>query len=741
MLHDPDKTSADRVAWTATRNLVSDAADAWFEMFLTHRDQAALKEAAGVDARGRKNTHPVLHFTLSWPHDETPSEEHMHETAVSALKALGLDEHQAIMAGHTDKKHSHVHVVVNTVHPVTGRTADQKFTKLAFSRWAEDYEREHGIHCEQRVANNADRDTMRQIRAFEKGHGNEPGLYVPIKDRSPSRDKWFAQEEGARGKDDPVARILTALTRHHSTFTRQDIAREVSLLTKDADTFRALLGRIESSPELARLPGTDRLSTQTMMRAESILAATVDAMAQDHTHPVNAKGLRLRSRAESLTPAQAAALAHVTNPEAISCVTGFAGAGKSTMLAVAREVWEASGYTVRGAALAGIAAQGLQAGSGIASSSIAALQWGLENDTITFTKRDILVIDEAGMVGSRQMQQVVSAARLGGAKVVLVGDPEQLQAIEAGAAYRAVAERVGTASIEEVRRQREGWQQEATKALATGRTGEAISAYAHAGRIHGHDTKEDAASNLIKSWSTGLRENTSPPDLILAPTRNDVAMLNGSAREAMQKAGRLGESRPLRAVEEVIGKPAKSLNLNVAIGDRLLFTKNDNLLGVRNGTLGTLEAFGAGCLVVRLDNLERVVVALDRYRNIAHGYAMTVHKAQGVTVERAHVLAGRSMDRHMAYVALSRHRDRVTLHYGRDQFASQNALVAGLSRRRLKDTTLDYGLPDKVIIPTRTKVSPHHSPLSPEKRSDRIRRQAIDWRKRSSPEKDFGLEL
>jgi Ti-type conjugative transfer relaxase TraA len=736
VLHDPEKSdSADRVAWTSTRNLVSDASEAWFEMFLTHRDQAALKEAAGIDARGRKNTNPVLHFTLSWPHSETPSDEHMHETAVSALKALGLDEHQAVMAAHTDKKHSHVHVVVNTVHPITGRTADLKFNKLEFSRWAEAYEREHGIHCEQRVANNADRDTMRQLRAVEKNNGTEPGLYVPIKDRSPSRDEWLAQDDGARGKDDPVPRLLTALTRHHSTFTRQDLAREVSLLTKDEASFRDLMGRVEGSPELARLAGTDRLSTQTMVRAEALLAATVDAMAQDHTHPVNAKGLRLRARAESLTPAQAAALVHVTNPEAISCVTGFAGAGKSTMLGVAREVWEASGYTVRGAALAGIAAQGLQSGSGITSSSIAALQWGLENDTITFTKRDILVIDEAGMVGSRQMQQVVSAARLGGAKVVLVGDPEQLQSIEAGAAYRAVAERVGTASIEEVRRQREAWQQEATKALATGRTREAIGAYARAGRIHGHDTKEAAASNLIKSWSTGLRESVGAPDLILAPTRADVSMLNTSAREAMQKAGRLGESRPLRAIEEVIGKPAKSFNLDVAIGDRLLFTKNDNRLGVRNGTLGTLEAFGAGCLVVRLDNRERVVVALDRYRNIAHGYAMTVHKAQGVTVDRAHVLAGRSMDRHMAYVALSRHRDHVALHYGRDQFASQSALVAGLSRRRLKDTTLDYTALDHTVLGRTGHVS-----LSKEKRSDRIRTQAIDWRKRN-PEKDFGLEM
>ncbi|OAG78189.1 conjugal transfer protein TraA [Acetobacter malorum] len=83
----------------------------------------------------------------------------------------------------------------------------------------------------------------------------------------------------------------------------------------------------------------------------------------------------------------------------------------------------------------------------------------------------MLVVDEAGMVGSRQMERVLSVAHEAGAKVVLVGDPEQLQAIEAGGAFRAVAERVGSVEITTVRRQREGWQQAATKELATGRTG------------------------------------------------------------------------------------------------------------------------------------------------------------------------------------------------------------------------------------------------------------------------------
>ncbi len=123
---------------------------------------------------------------------------------------------------------------------------------------------------------------------------------------------------------------------------------------------------------------------------------------------------------------------------------------------------------MRGAALSGIAAEGLEAGAGIASRTLASLEFAWKDGRDQLTARDVLVVDEAGMIGSRQMERVLSAAQAAGAKVVLVGDPEQLQAIEAGAAFRALAERHGAAEITTVRRQREDWQREATRELATG---------------------------------------------------------------------------------------------------------------------------------------------------------------------------------------------------------------------------------------------------------------------------------
>ena len=177
----------------------------------------------------------------------------------------------------------------------------------------------------------------------------------------------------------------------------------------------------------------------------------------------------------------------------LGVVVGYAGTGKSAMLGVAREAWEAAGYEVRGAALSGIAAENLESGSGIASRTIASLEhaWGQGRDMLG--ARDILVIDEAGMVGTRQLERVLSHAADAGAKVVLVGDPQQLQSIEAGAAFRSIFERHGGAEIGEVRRQREDWQRDATRDLATGRTGEAIHAYDAHGMLHEAASREERA--------------------------------------------------------------------------------------------------------------------------------------------------------------------------------------------------------------------------------------------------------
>jgi hypothetical protein len=203
ILHDAAKTSSDRVLWTDKLNIFSHADDAWFEMYTVARDQAELKQRSGQDARGRKNAKPVLHYTLAWAASDNPSPEHMREAALSSLKALKLEQHQVLMAAHSDKEHMHVHLVVNTIHPDTGLTAPLKYTKEHLSRWAEGYEKQHGIHCEERIKNNEARDNIRTAKeatrilmAGNGADGLQPQLpYVPVKHAAVQRSNWFDRKE------------------------------------------------------------------------------------------------------------------------------------------------------------------------------------------------------------------------------------------------------------------------------------------------------------------------------------------------------------------------------------------------------------------------------------------------------------------------------------------------------------------------------------------------------------------
>lgn len=283
------------------------------------------------------------------------------------------------------------------------------------------------------------------------------------------------------------------------------------------------------------------------------------------------------------------------------------------------------------------------------------------------------------MVGTRQMRRVLEVAERGGAKVVMVGDPEQLQAIEAGAPFRQLIERLGAMEITEVRRQRDDWQRAATRELAMGRTQAAIERYDAAGAVHGHDTREEARRALVTDWMADRVRDPAASRMLLAYTRADVAELNWLARAVLRTAGRLG---PDQAVETTNGERA------FAAGDRVMFLRNERSLGVKNGTLGTLTALGRSGMVVRLDDGRNLRFDRKEYADLTHGYAATIHKMQGATVDRAYVLASRHMDRHATYVAMSRHRHATKLRYGREDFASVEELGRWLRSNRSERTLL-----------------------------------------------------
>ncbi|WP_095201998.1 Ti-type conjugative transfer relaxase TraA [Mesorhizobium carmichaelinearum] len=536
----------------------------------------------------------------------------------------------------------------------------------------------------------------------------------------------IARNNGARIVADPSV-ALDAITHQQSTFTRKDIAKFSHRHSDGMEQFNEVMGAIGNAPDLVELGkdgrGEDRFTTRQMIETEQRLRRATERMAGEERHAVNDTH-RERALAQSvqrglvLSDEQTDALDHITDGRGLGIVVGYAGTGKSAMLGVARQAWAAAGYEVRGAALSGIATENLEGGSGIASRTIASMEhgWGQGRDLLT--ARDVLVIDEAGMVGTRQLERVLSHAADVGAKVVLVGDPQQLQAIEAGAAFRSIHERHGGVEIGQVRRQREDWQRDSTRDLATGRIGAAIGAYDAQGMVHQAATRDEARNDLVERWDRDRQAEPQANRIILTHTNDEVRALNQAARERMRAAGDLGDD-----VQVDVERGAR----NFANGDRIMFLRNERGLGVKNGTLGVIEEVSVQSMTVQTDDRRSVRFDLKDYAHIDHGYAATIHKAQGMTVDRTHVLATPGMDTHGSYVALSRHRDRTDLHYGSDDFATRERLVRTLSRDRAKDMASDYEQADPAQsyaerrgITFRERVVEIVRRIVPEKLRDRI---------------------
>lgn len=526
------------------------------------------------------------------------------------------------------------------------------------------------------------------------------------------REMYFApaalakrQEMADRLADEPGL-LLKQLSRERSTFDEREIAKALHRYVDDPAVFANIHAQLMASSDLVTLKpqqidsDTGKVAdvavftTRAMLRTEYDMAQSARELSRRSGFTVTSEkvgnAIRLVESRDPEKPfrldaEQVDAVRHVTGDSAISAVVGLAGAGKSTLLDAARIAWEADDRRVVGAALAGKAAEGLEESSGIKSRTLASWELGWADGRDTLQKGDVLVIDEAGMVSSEQLARVLKIVEDAGAKAVLVGDPMQLQPIQAGAAFRAIVERIGFAELTGVRRQREQWARGASRLFARGKVEEALDAYAQHDRIVQLETRDAVIERIVEDWGQARadyrkkaesesRVLTGSELLVLAQTNDDVGKLNHAIRTVMRRQEALGEDRAYQTE-----RGARQF----AIGDRLIFLENARFFEkraehlavqqVKNGMLGTVvrttNERGETLLTVKLDAGREVTFGQDTYRNVDHGYAATVHKSQGATVDRTLVLATGMMDQHLAYVAMSRHRNRADLYMAHEDFA------------------------------------------------------------------------
>lgn len=501
--------------------------------------------------------------------------------------------------------------------------------------------------------------------------------------------------------EDP-GRLLDAITREKATFTKADVGyllkRATALSPKDP-LYDELMEEVLGSRDLVPIASDEktgvRYATRSMIQCETEMAKAALTLARRETFDLDVKP------SAELSIEQKQAFLHATQGADLVAITGVAGTGKTRTLEAIARAHEDAGYRVRGAAVAGIAAKQLTDGAGIPATTLAAAFYGWDRkdaagnpDPIApLRKGDVFVLDEAGMVASRDMRRLLVEAEKAEAKVILVGDTQQLEAIEAGAPFRALVDTHGAATLQDVRRQQQDWQRTASQMLSQHKVPAALDLYRQADAIKSSASTEDAMDKLVEAYMADRERKGS--QLILAHSNADVKTLNTKVRSALRAEGAIGEDVKVQLRErqrdengEIIER-AKSAML--ATGDKLLFTKNDKKLGVQNGLVGNvLELDPSGQLKVDVGNGRVLDFHTRDYNHLELGYAMTVHKAQGATYDRSYVLASRRLDARLAYVALTRHREEAQVFYGRDQFERPQDLDWALSRRRPKDSTLDY---------------------------------------------------
>jgi len=368
---------------------------------------------------------------------------------------------------------------------------------------------------------------------------------------------------------------------------------------------------------------------------------------------------------------QVQAMVHATSGRQIAIIQGAAGTGKSASLAALKIAYSSAGHSVLGLAPSGAAAAELQKSSGIESQTIHALLMRLENDNarnpFSLTDHDVIVLDEAGMVDTRTLHKLLSHVEAAGAKIVLVGDSKQLEAVGSASTLHMLTQHLGSARLEQIARQRDSADRAISQAWFSD-AGDAPAMMHRRGLLRA--TSNDQASPIELMLSDASKVHKAGTDwseiLLLADRNSHVNQLNQRVREIRMLHGEL--DKKAEKVVLVTNDRGYSRELALCPGDRIMLRKNSKLgqtpvfngdratvISIEDHEPGTDGAQNETVVHARLDRSgTEISWLLSDYDKLDHAYAMTVHKSQGLTVEHAFYLASETTDRRSAYVAFTR---------------------------------------------------------------------------------------
>lgn len=529
----------------------------------------------------------------------------------------------------------------------------------------------------------AERETI--WREAAQSAGLDGDIHAALQQRSA---REFVVGDAERIFADRLATLPRELTEHESVIDRRDLVRSVHAASVGLGLPLARLDRevdqLVTSGTFVEIGrdaiGQTRYSTPEMIAIERDLVATASRLAERRGAGIDPADIKARSAAHGLSAEQTFAAEVATGPNAIVVIEGAPGSGKTTTLAPIVEAWQAAGHRVVGTATAWRVARALQQDLNIEARETASWVERLKAGERFLDEKSVLIVDEAGLLSSRETHALLSEVERAHARVILVGDRRQLQAIGAGPGLDLVVRSVEATRVDTIVRQREAWARQAVTDFGAGRAKEALDAFQAHGCFEEAASHRAALQRIVELWNHARVKHSDSSTLLIARTNKQVADVSRAVRAELKREGVIHGAE---ASVEAVTPSGQSTRLEIAAGDKIRFQLRNDQLGVVNGTVATVTAVHAdSSRDQKTPGNTRIEAVIDRHRisfvpadiadergraRLGWGYASTVHGAQGMTVDRAVVLLDPRFDRHAAYVAASRARDETRLVVDRSQ--------------------------------------------------------------------------
>ena len=608
-------------------------------------------------SKTRKCRQVCLHLVLSWAKGQNPSQEEMDEAAQSALRdGLGIGNAMSLIYSHNDEDYAHIHIIVLKINPATGYAYDLEASQRKLSAWALQYEIDHGGVI------NTRRQTANELR------------------------KAIARRDAGG--------VLEALTKQRATFTpaqlKRAIHKEIHWKTADKPEQKAAVeaersrfeAEIIAHPEIAGLadePGSalTRYTTRTVLEAEGQVLHAAEQLAASDWHACgddHQARIEASNKYRTMTAEQLNAFLRATRPEGLALIDGQAGTGKSFTIEAIREAYEQAGHRVIGLAPTNIVKEDMKASGFAHAATVHAELFALANGRTAWSRDTVVIVDEAAMLDTRIMALLATSAAEAGAKLILARDDRQLSSIDRGGMFGALKDRYGAAVLSEVKRQYKADERRASEMMAEGNFHDALGIYQQKGAIRWTRTEREARASLINQWAEDTARRPGQTRFVFAYTNDAVDELNAALRSIRKDRGELG-------LDHEIQTPLGPRNL--AVGDRIQFTANDCKQGIANGAAGTIEAIDGTHLAVGLDTKELRTINFDarNFGAFRHGYAGTIYKSQGKTLDQTYLFHTDHWRAASSYVALTRHRAQTQLFVARNTAKNLAELARQIGRR------------------------------------------------------------